>query len=156
MDLKTALKERGLTDQQLTAKAVTVMEQMLAEDCCGVTTVETAKALVEEVKEAQRSIKHDISYANRGIESLSNYIKQFENRIARMDEKVSAYEESKKAEIIDDEKLLDTLNFYTALLQRTQNVFGAEKMTETVIVQLLETASYGVWRSIMGGKFPER
>jgi hypothetical protein len=53
---------------------------------------------------------------------------------------------------IRDEKLIDTLNFYTEVLKRTKEIFGEENLTEAVMVKLLETASYGVWRFIMGPK----
>lgn len=60
--------------------------------------------------------------------------------------------EQKTDGTIRDEKLIDALNLYTAILRNTKEIFGEENLTEAVMVKLLETASYGVWRSIMGPK----
>lgn len=37
-------------------------------------------------------------------------------------------------------------------MTQTQAVLGEDALTEAVVVQLLETASYGLWHSIMGPK----
>ena len=50
----------------------------------------------------------------------------------------------------------DALDFYASILQRTMDVLGEERLTEPVIVKLLETASYITWRNIMGGKFDKK
>lgn len=60
-----------------------------------------------------------------------------------------------KSEIFDDTKLNDALNFYCAMLGAVKDVFGGDKITEAVIVQAVEAASYGVWCSIMGSKYSD-
>ena len=57
------------------------------------------------------------------------------------------------AEKLSEKKGSDALDFYASILQRTMDVLGEERLTEPVIVKLLETASYITWRNIMGGKF---
>ena len=69
------------------------------------------------------------------------------------DEFLKMKEFSGKSETFDDPKLNDALNFYCAMLSAVKDVFGGDKMTEAVIVQAVEAASYGVWRSIMGSKY---
>lgn len=146
MDLKSELAARGLMPQQVNSKAVEEVEKLLAEKS-GI-GYDTVKKAVEDIaKKADR--------AEVKVSSVSGYLENCEKRIDKLESKVTAYEEGVSKEIVTDSKLLDTLNFYTALLSRTQAVFGAEKMTEPVIVKLLETASYGIWRSIMGGKFDD-
>ena len=68
---------------------------------------------------------------------------------------VKSCETGERSVIVNDEKLVDALNLYRAVLSETKQVFGDEKMTEAVIIQAIEAASYGMWRAIMGGKFDE-
>lgn len=62
------------------------------------------------------------------------------------------YAESLKECAITNPNTRDALNLYTAILTTTKDIFGEEKLTEQVMIKLLETASYGIWRSIMGSK----
>ena len=146
MDIRHELEMKGLTPQQMNAKAVEVVETILCEKQ-GV-EIETLKAKVKQ-------LSGDVREETIKLRLRKDDLNKLEERIAQVEEKVTAYKEGAEREIVNDDRLLDTLNFYTALLARTQAVFGAEKMTEAVIVQLLETASYGIWRSIMGGKFTD-
>lgn len=147
MDLRERLIEHGLTVQQASAKAVDVLEQLLAEDKGIETEIvnEYLLKITSKLKETQLLLNQ------RNYELCS-----LKNAMEEIDKKVSLYTVSAEKEIVNDPKMLDTLNFYSALLTRTQDVFGAEKMTEAVIIQLLETASYGIWRSIMGAKYEEQ
>ena len=144
MDLRSELLARGLTPQQANSKAVEAVESILAEN---------SGVGLDTVRKAVEDIAHKANRAEIQLGSISGYLANYERDINAVEEKVAAYVKGVSEEIVTDPKLLDTLNFYTALLSRTQAVFGAEKMTEPVIVKLLETASYGIWRSIMGGKF---
>jgi hypothetical protein len=144
MDLRSELLARGLTPQQANSKAVEAVESILAKNS-GV-GFDTVSKMVEETE--KKADKIGVRMGNVMV-----HLENYERRINKLESKVTAYEEGVSKEIVTDPKLLDTLNFYTALLSRTQAVFGAEKMTEPVIIKLLETASYGIWRSIMGGKF---
>lgn len=147
MDFKERLIEHGLTVQQANAKAVDVLEQLLAED----KGIETEIVNEYLLKITSRLKETQLLLNQRNYELCS-----LKNAMEEIDKKVSLYTASAEKEIVNDPKMLDTLNFYSALLKRTQDVFGAEKMTEAVIIQLLETASYGIWRSIMGGKYEEQ
>ena len=147
MDLRERLIEHGLTQQQASAKAVDVLEQILAEN----KGIET-----EMVNEYLSKITSDLKGAQLLLNQRNHELYSLKNAMEEIDKKVSLYTASAEKEIVNDPKMLDTLNFYSALLKRTQDVFGAEKMTEAVIIQLLETASYGIWRSIMGAKYEEQ
>ena len=146
MDLRSELAARGLTPQQVNSKAVKEVENLL---------VEKSDIGYDTVRKAIEDIAEKASRTSRKVYDISLNLENCEMRSNAIEEKVNAYVEGVSKEIVTDPKLLDTLNFYTALLLRTQAVFGAEKMTEPVIVKLLETASYGIWRSIMGGKFDD-
>lgn len=147
MNLKEQLIEKGLTPQQASAKAVDVLEQILAENK-GIET-EMVNEYLSKITSRLKETQLLLNQRNYELCSLKNAMEE-------IDKKVSLYTVSAEKEIVNDPKMLDTLNFYTALLKRTQDVFGAEKMTEAVIIQLLETASYGIWRSIMGAKYEEQ
>jgi hypothetical protein len=146
MDLRSELKARGLTDQQLSAKAVEATENLLAEKE-GI-ELETIRGIVQKLCSSIKDYIADLNYAKQEV----RYVKE---QMETVKERADEYKKGLKSEIINNDRLKETLNFYTALLSRTQEVFGAEKMTEAVIVQLLETSSYGIWRSIMGAKFDE-
>lgn len=147
MDLREQLIEHGLTVQQANAKAVDVLEQILAENKGIETKIvnEYLSKITIRLKETQLLLNE------RNYELCS-----LKNAMEELDKKVSLYTVSAEKEIVNDPKMLDALNFYSALLKRTYDVFGSEKMTEAVIIQLLETASYGIWRSIMGAKYDEQ
>lgn len=146
MDLKSELRALGLTEAQVNSKAVEATENIMAlkRDIELDTIRCTVKGLENE----------SAAYIRRVNESTKDVTK-IERKISEIEKKVDAYQQEIKGKIINDEKLVDTLNFFTALLSRTQEVFGAEKMTEAVIVQLLETSGYGIWRSIMGSKYDD-
>lgn len=144
MDLRSELLARGLTPQQANSKAVEAVENIL---------IENSGVGLDTVRKAVEDIVYAANRAEIKLGSISEQLANYESDVNAVEEKVAAYVKGASEEIVTDPKLLDTLNFYTALLSRTQAVFGAEKMTEPVIVKLLETASYGIWRSIMGGKF---
>lgn len=147
MDLREQLIEKGLTPQQANAKAVDMLERLLAEN----KGIETEMVNEYLSKTVSRLKETELLLNQRNYELCS-----LKKAMEEIDKKVSLYTVSAEKEIVNDPKMLDTLNFYTALLKRTQDVFGAEKMTEAVIIQLLETASYGIWRSIMGAKYDEQ
>lgn len=146
MDLKSELRALGLTEQQLSAKAVEATENILA-----------SKQGVEldTIRHTIKGLENESSAYIRRIKESEKDVAKIEREISKIEEKVDVYRQATKDRIINDEKLVDTLNFFTALLSRTQEVFGAEKMTEAVIVQLLETSGYGIWRSIMGSKYDD-
>lgn len=146
MDLKQALIRKGATPQQANSKVVELTEAVL----CEKQGVE-----IDTLRNAVNKLAEEVAAERRSIRSNSYDFTCLKEEVVELDKKVTAYKEGTEREIITDNKLLDTLNFYTAILSRTQAVFGAEKMTEAVIIQLLETASYGIWRSIMGGKYNE-
>lgn len=146
MDLKDELRKRGLTEQQINSKAVETTEAVLAEKQ-GV-EIDTLRKLVKSLElqvRMESNLSNDREYR---LKKMMNDIDQVENKVSR-------YVENVEKTIVNDPKLCDALNFYSALLTRTQEVFGAENMTEAVIVKTLETASYSVWRGIMGAKYNE-
>lgn len=146
MDLKTELRALGLTEMQVNSKAVEATENILAEKS-GV-ELATLRSIVKDLKSETSDF---VKRVNTSTEDLM----RIEHEINETKKEVNAYQQEIKSRTINDAKLIDTLNFFTALLSRTQEVFGAEKMTEAVIVQLLETSGYGIWRSIMGSKYDE-
>lgn len=84
-----------------------------------------------------------------------NAVKTIEERIKAAQTQIEYLTTAIIAESIDDQNIANGLALYKGILKSTVEIIGEEKMTETAICQLIETAGYGVWRAIMGSKGTE-
>ena len=139
MDLRMELKRYGLTDQQLNSKAVSCMEDIIIKKNDAVDQMAFDK-LNEQIKKSADILARSEAMMKRADNAINEYAK---------------YAESLKECAITNPNTRDALNLYTAILSTTKDIFGEEKLTEAVMVKLLETASYGIWRTIMGGKYDD-
>lgn len=139
MDLRMELKRYGLTDQQLNSKAVVCMEDIITRKNDAVDQMAFDK-LNEQVRKSTEILAKSEAMMKRADNAINEYAK---------------YAESLKECAITNPNTRDALNLYTAILSTTKDIFGEEKLTEAVMVKLLETASYGIWRSIMGSKYDD-
>ena len=57
---------------------------------------------------------------------------------------------------IDDRDIRNAVAAFNTTLNITKNIFGDDKMTETVICKAIEAGSYIAYRSIMGEAAPQR
>jgi len=146
MDLRTELKRYGLTDQQLNSKAVSCMEDIIIKKNDAVDQM-AFERLNEEVKKSADMLKK-IEYMVAKNQEIMNCADNAVNEYKK-------YADSLKNQAILNPNTRDALNLYTAILSTTKDIFGEENLTEQVMIKLLETASYGMWRSIMGGKFDD-
>lgn len=85
-------------------------------------------------------------------EMLNNSIDRAEKTYKNLRERIDEMTVAVDSVTVKDPGIMDAINAYTLILTRTKQVLGDEALTEAVLVQLLETASYGLWRSIMGPK----
>lgn len=153
MDIKQRLIEKGLTPQQAGAKAVEVMQELIAEDsgCIDNITAGYLRKVNDMCQENEKQVK----LANSNFASINNQMIEMFRELRETKDVVEKWEAGERSKIVNDEKLVDALNLYRAMLSDTKQVFGDDKMTEAVIIQAIEAASYGMWRSIMGGKFDD-
>ena len=110
------------------------------------------KRLNEIDDERKRLNEKQANLANNDFEYIKKQMIEMFRELRETRYTVENWESGERSKIVNDEKLVDALNLYRAMLSDTKQVFGDEKMTEAVIIQAIEAASYGMWRSIMGGK----
>lgn len=147
MELRTAVQELGATDAQLNSKVFAMAEQAVADGSVdGLSDVrKSVKMLEGRVNDANDSISSRILSARSASQHLESIVKDAREAIGDLSGAVDEVH-------VGDETIRDAVNAYTLILTRTKQVLGEDAMTEAVICQLLETASYGLWRSIMGPK----
>lgn len=147
MELRDAVVALGATEAQLSSKIFAMTEQAVADGA--VDGLSDARKSVQELNKRVESALHkivpSITMADKCADALDDRIKSAREVLGALD---GSLDEIK----ISDQNLRDAVNAYTLILSRTKQVLGDNAMTEAVTIQLLETASYGLWRSIMGPK----
>lgn len=90
-------------------------------------------------------------------EAINNIdMKSIEERIAYADERIKQLGIAIQAEDFTDQRVANGFALYKGILKSTVEIFGEDKLTETVLCQLIETAGYSTWRAIMGAKSGEQ
>lgn len=146
MDIKQELRKRGMTEQQINSKVVSCFEEIML-DNQDIVNITAAKTLQEKVDSAVKTLEKAESYK-------AYFGKALQSTNAKICE-MSLMADVMQEHSIVNPQLQDAFALYCAILDKAKSTFGDEKMTESVIVQLLETASFAVWRGIMGSKFDD-
>ena len=146
MDIKQELRKRGMTEQQINSKVVSCFEEIML-DNQDIVNITAAKTLQEKVDSAVKALEKAESYKSY----FSSAVQSANSKIRQMSLMADVMQEHS----IVNPQLQDAFALYCAILDKAKATFGDEKMTESVIVQLLETASFAVWRGIMGSKFDD-
>lgn len=153
MDIKQELRKRGMTEQQINSKVVSCFEEIML-DNQDIVNITAAKTLQEKVDSAVKTLEKAESYKSY-FESYKSY---FDDAVQSANSKIrqmSLMADVMQEHSIVNSQLQDAFALYCAIIDKAKSTFGDEKMTESVIVQLLETASFAVWRGIMGSKFDD-
>ena len=147
MNLRDALIELGATSSQLNSSTFAMAEQAIADDAVdGLHEArERINRLTAKIDTSERQLNSTCNSAQTKANKLSDLIKQAQEVIEPLGDNLDTVK-------VSDQNLRDAVNAYTLILSRTKQVLGDDAMTEAVTIQLLETASYGLWRSIMGPK----
>lgn len=153
MDIKQRLIEKGLTPQQAGAKAVEVMQELIAEDSGCIDNI--TAGYLRKVNDMCQKNEKQAKLANNDFDYIKKQMIEMFRELRETRYAVENWESGERSKIVNDERLVDALNLYRAMLSDTKQVFGDDKMTEAVIIQAIEAAFYGMWRSIMGGKFDD-
>lgn len=146
MDIKQELRKRGMTEQQINSKVVSCFEEIML-DNQDIVNITAAKTLQEKVDSAVKALEKAESYKayfGKALQSANSKICQ-----------MSLMADVMQEHSIVNPQLQDAFALYCAIIDKAKATFGDEKMTESVIIQLLETASFAVWRGIMGSKFDD-
>lgn len=146
MDIKQELRKRGMTEQQINSKVVSCFEDIML-DNQDIVNIASAEALQEKVDSAVKALEKAESYKAYFCKALQSA----NSKICQMSLMADVMQEHS----IVNPQLQDAFALYCAILDKAKATFGDEKMTESVIVQILETASFAVWRGIMGSKFDD-
>ena len=145
--IRDLVVELGATDQQVDSKIFHMVEQAIADNA-----VDGLADARKSVVDLQSKLDNASSGLDSSISRAMGLYSQLNHTIAEAKEARGELSASVDDVRINDEALRDAINAYTMILSRTKDVLGDDAMTEPVIIQLLETASYGLWRSIMGPK----
>lgn len=146
MDIKQELRKRGMTEQQINSKVVSCFEEIML-DNQDIVNIASAKSLQEKVDSAVKALEKAESYKSY----FDDAVQSANSKICQMSLMADVMQEHS----IVNPQLQDAFALYCAIIDKAKATFGDEKMTESVIVQLLETASFAVWRGIMGSKFDD-
>ena len=149
--LKEKLAELGATEIQLKSKAVSLMADALTDEA--VTASATARERMDELQKQVEQVSGDMDECLKIAEQAKREVEQANFSAAKIVRYMEQKEVLAKNSVIEDKAMKDALLFYRSMLEATRDVFGVDKMENDTICQAVETAGYGVWRSIMGGKF---
>ncbi len=112
----------------------------------------------QEAPKYRIELNHDAIRELLGDKTVQEYVEEQANRIA---DKANAQVNNSKSVVyvhtnaISNPVINDSLNAFAQMLRIVHDEFGDEAMTEQVICTAINAASYGYWRSVMGGKHPD-
>ena len=132
MDIKAELKKRGFTEVQCNSKTANAVEELLAEDS-GIIN-DTLIKIVKELSEQSEIALNNLRYSQKKAEDI-------EDKVTEIEKRFKTYKTETRRVIITDDRLLNALNLYSGILDRTKTILGDGALTEPVILKLLETAS---------------
>jgi hypothetical protein len=130
-------QRHGASTQQMASKAYEITEDMFRD---GSMTRLVGEYEDEKAADAATRLRKQREASERVLSQILNATAD----IKRMAEKV----------IVTDKNMVESINAYTEVLQRTSAIVG-DAMTENIWLKTIETASYGMWRAIMGPKSDE-
>jgi len=130
-------QRRGATVQQLTSKTYDITEEMFQDGSMARLVGEYED---EKAAKAAMMLRKEREASERTLSQI----------------KEATVEVKKKADklTVTDKTLIESLNMYSEILQRTKDTVG-DDMTEQTWIKAIDAASYGMWRAIMGPKFDE-
>lgn len=156
--LKKLLTERGIKWEtqygNALEKLVNILDTELAEAML-LRSAENAETIIRRINNAEDRF-------DETKRALANSIMELQKKASVLQELVGSaqtiIDTAKKVSenTITDAKDAKTLMLYKSLLTAGKEVFGEERMTDSSIASICESASYIVWRTVMGPKFDEQ
>lgn len=153
MTIREYLESIGATQSELTAKVVKRMEQAMLVDCdltqfSADTILEMLNSVADRLEAANKASEHSFSLQERTKDALNSAILRADEALQDLKSQTAGICDAK----INSAETKDAVAAYTATLRATKELFGAEAMTESVIMAAINAGSYMAWRSIMGPK----
>ena len=153
MNLRERMEEKGASPVQIKSKTVEIIEDIMAEDA-GVIPV-AANDRAKEIEKALQKNDRDVRNLNYAISEMKRTINGLRGDMAEVSNAAQTFVDSNNGKRVENKKLKDAILTYNHLLVISKEVFGEDKMTENVIMQIIESSSYAFWRAVMGGKFDD-
>lgn len=144
--VKEWLFKQGATPAQIDSKAVDMIVKGMTNE--EISTSETARQEIGHMKTEIAKADHKADQLFRGIQKV-------EERYSRVAELLEQVEVSAAERAIQNQTIVDGVNAFAQMLRAVHDEFGHNNMTEAVICEAINAASYGYWRSVMGGKHPD-
>lgn len=151
--LRDVLAEQGATDQQLGSKVFLMIEKALADGA--VSEYETCMDAVRRLKSNADKAMGDVGKAYQAYSNVKDSFHALDVLYQDVLDKLREIDVAASQQVITDEKAKNALLVYRGVLDTTADVFGKERMTDAVMAAAIEAGSYAMWRTVMGGKFPE-
>lgn len=154
IDIRTMLKRMGATESQLNSKTMEMVEEAIANDAVdGLATAdERVKSLMTRIGRAEASLDENINLATRKATTLNNSVSKAEAACHEVDRRIAQLGVAADSVTVSDQSVMDAVNAYTLMLTRSKEILGPEGMTEEVTKQIVETAGYVMYRTVMGPK----
>ena len=153
MNLRERMEEKGASPVQMKSKTVEIIEDIMAEDA-GVIPV-AANDRAKEIEKSLRKSGNEVRDLNYAISEMKRTINGLRGDMAEVSNAAQTFVDANNEKRVENKKLKDAILTYNHLLVISKEVFGEDKMTENVIMQIIESSSYAFWRAIMGGKFDD-
>ena len=153
MNLRERMEEKGASPVQIKSKTVEIIEDIMAEDA-GVIPV-AANDRAKEIEKSLRKSGNEVRDLNYAISEMKRTINGLRGDMAEVSNAAQTFVDANNEKRVENKRLKDAILTYNHLLVISREVFGQEKMTENVIMQIIESSSYAFWRAVMGGKFDD-
>ena len=153
-DLREVLASKGATQTQLNSATLKMCAEAIAEGAIDELGLARSQVndLMTKVDGVESGLDRRISAASQSVRQLDAAMSRADQKLKEVTAKVGELGELTDSITVSDAALKDAANMFSLILLRTKQILGDDAMTEAVIVQLLETASYGLQRSIMWPK----
>jgi len=146
--LKEMMEKRGIKWQTSFTGALARLVNILDEETAGIMfqkAVENTEFAISKVTAIKEEAERENQRAAYVFSRLSDLVDKAEPIIKAAN--------AVKENTITDPQDVKTLVLYKSLLNAGKEAFGEERMTDSAIESICESASYIVYRSVMGPKF---
>lgn len=152
------LLEQGATPVQTGSKVVAMIADGLAEG--EVSGPATARERMDAIEQGLQKAKDYADWLDSRCKALGSKTDEISKRWDAIDAKLSEADLEASQYVITDEATKNAVVAYRAILADTFELLDGqsairEAVTDAVLCKAIEAASYGCWRSIMGGKHRE-
>jgi hypothetical protein len=155
--LKKLLEERGVKWESQYGGALGRLVDIFDEQIAGailMRATENADSIKNAIARSGMTLAEENEKFRGTVFEASKTARQLKEEIANAQSVINTAKMVAENTVTDAQDA-KVLNLYKSLLTAGKDVFGEERMTDSAIESICESASYIVWRTIMGPKFDE-